>query len=332
MKAIVRLSDNEKDWALGTAEEPAAQPGMVKIKVAYAGVCGSDLHIYTGHEKGLPQGIHGHEFSGTVAEVGAGVTGFAPGDAVTVEHTYSTCGLCQYCQTGRYNLCPSRQSIGFDRQGAFTEYINVYPQYIHKLEGLDLKRGALTEPLACIVHGIELVEVKPAMKVLVVGPGPMGLLCGLTLKAYGLAVDIVGAPGDEDRLTAAEKAGLHVLGGQPTAGSYPLVAECSGSGGGVAAAINALEKGGTLLQVGIATQSLSLPYEQIVYKELKIQGTFCHTWKDWNQALALQKAGLLDVSPLITSVVPLEDWKNAFEGLLAKQGMKTLFGLNQEDE
>ena len=326
MKALVRLSDTPKDFALRDVPKPALTADKIKIRVAYAGICGSDLHIYLGFEPGLPQGVHGHEFSGVIEEVGENVEGFVPGEKVTVEHTYATCGRCSYCRTGRYQLCAKRKSLGFDIQGAFTESVVVDPVYVHKLpEGVDLKKGALTEPLACIVHAVELVETKPAMRVLVVGPGPMGLLCGLVLKAYGCAVDICGAPQDMERLKRAKAAGLCVVEGKEIAKqSYPLVAECSGSGGGVRLAIEALQKGATLLQVGISTEPVTLPYEQMVYKELKIQGTFCHTWADWDQALRLEQAGLVDISPVITDVVPLEEWKDAFERLLNKEGMKTL--------
>lgn len=328
MKALLRLSDTPRDFTLGEAPEPKIAPGLIKIRVAYAGICGSDLHIYLGQDPGLPQPIHGHEFSGVIAEVGEGVTGFEPGDRVTAEHTYSVCGRCAYCRTGRYQLCSSRHSIGFDIAGGFAEYVLVDPTYVHKLpEKVSLKKGALTEPLACIVHAVELAGTRPAQRVLVVGPGPMGLLAGLVLKAYGCEVDILGTAVDQERLERAAAAGLHVV-NEAGACTYPLVAECSGSSGGVRCALNAVEKGGTLLQVGIATGDVALPYDQVVFKEVKIQGTFCHVWKDWDQALRLQEAGLLDVSDVITRVVSLEEWREAFDALVEKKGMKTLFHID----
>ena len=326
MKALLRRSDTPRDFYLGEAQEPQPQPGQVKIQVAYAGICGSDLHIYLGQDPGLPQPIHGHEFSGTIAALGEGVTGLAVGDRVTAEHTYQVCGQCAFCKTGRYQLCAKRRSIGFDIPGGFADYVLVYPQYIHKLpDNISLRAGALTEPLACIVHAVELVATRPALPALVVGPGPMGLLTGLVLQAYGCKVDILGTAADAERLERAAAAGLRVV---EHPGSYPLVAECSGSAGGICCAIGAAEKGGTILQVGIATREVPLPYDQIVYKELRIQGTFCHVWKDWEQALRLQSAGLLDVSSVITGIVPLEDWRSAFDRLVEKQGLKTLFQMD----
>lgn len=330
MKALLRYSDTPRDFGMGEVTEPVTPPGMVKIRVAYAGICGSDLHIYLGEESGFPQGIHGHEFSGTIAELGEGVTGFTLGQRVTAEHTASTCGRCVYCKTGRYQLCAGRHSIGFDTPGAFTEYVLVDPQYIHPLpEHVSLRAGALTEPLACIVHAVSLVETEPGMSVLVVGPGPMGLLTALTLRAYGCHPELIGTAADKERLDRAAAAGIAVV-TEPRPEGYPLTVDCSGAGGGIRTALTALVKGGTLLQVGIAAKEVTLPYDQMVYRELKIQGTFCHTWKDWRQALRLQESGLLDLSPVITGEVALEDWKGTFEDLLDKKGMKVLFRIGGE--
>ena len=249
MRALLRKSDTPRDFALGEVPEPVTPPGMVKIKVAYAGICGSDLHIYLGQESGLPQGIHGHEFSGAIAELGEGVSGFAVRQRVTAEHTASTCGRCAYCKTGRYQLCAQRHSIGFDIPGAFAEYVLVDPQYIHPLpRGVSLKAGALTEPLACIIHAVELAEVRPGMPVLVVGPGPMGVLAALTLRAYGCQVELLGARVDRERLERAAAAGIPVLEELRPGAFYPLTVDCSGAQGGIRSAMSALEKGGTLLQ------------------------------------------------------------------------------------
>lgn len=323
MKALIRNSDTPKDFAMGVAEIPTPDAGQVLIRVAYTGICGSDLHIYLGHEAGLPQGIHGHEFSGTIAKVGEGVD-WEIGLAVTAEHTHSVCGGCDYCMTGRYQLCSKRNSVGFNKGGSFAEYVIADAKYVHPLpQGVDLKLGALTEPLACIIHGVELVKPSPATKTLVIGPGPMGLLAAIVLKSYGCLVDIVGTPADADRLEKAKAVGINVIDRAENNG-YTLVAECSGAGGGIRAGIAALEKGGTMLQVGIAVGDVALPYDQLVYKELKIQATFCHTYPDWKRGLAMQSAGLLDVSSLITAIEPLENWEQCFEDLLEKKGMKTL--------
>lgn len=334
MKAVVRLSDKPKDFDFLDVQSPALCAGMVLVKVAYAGICGSDLHIYQGYEQGLPENVHGHEFSGVIAGLGQGVGGWNIGDKVTVEHTFSTCERCAYCRGGQYHLCAGRQSLGFTKQGAFAEYVLVFPQYLHKLpKNLGLKAAALTEPLACIIHAIEKVPHSPASTALVAGPGAMGLLCGLVMQAYGMAVHIFGAAEDKERLLLANELGMQVVTAESAAQrGYSLAADCSGSQGGVAACIGALNKGGTLLQVGIATKALLLPYEQIVYKELRIQGTFCHVYGDWEKALALQGGGLLDVLPLVTSVVPLKFWQKAFEDLLEKKGIKTLFAVSNLEE
>jgi len=324
MKALVRFSDTPGDFGMAEVREPAVVPGKVKIKIAYCGICGSDIHIYNGFESGLPQGIHGHEFSGVISEVGEEVEDYHVGDKVTAEHTFSTCGVCEYCKTGRYHLCAKRKSIGFDQQGGFTEYIVVDPQYIHRVpDRVDLKSAALTEPLACIIHAIDKVDIQPTQRILIVGPGPMGILAGLTLLAYGCAVDIMGTLVDRERLEIAAKHGMNVI-EKAESNFYPIVVECSGSNGGINICLDAVKKGGTILQIAIATKEITLPYHLLVYKELCIQATFCHVWKDWEQALSLQRDGLLDLSPVITEIEPLENWETGFDAMIEKKGLKVL--------
>ena len=336
MRALIRLSDTPGDFQLGEIEEPDIEPGMVKIKVAYCGICGSDLHIYQGFEPGLPQGVHGHEFSGTIAEIDESLQGRMPGglkvgDRVTVEHTYSTCGVCEYCKSGRYHLCEKRRSVGFDIQGAFTDYVVVDPQYLHRVpDSVSLKDAALTEPLACIMHGLAKLPLEVTERVLVIGPGPMGILSGLVLMATGHPVDIAGAPADTERLAVAAGCGMTVI-REPEEKAYRAVVDCSGAEGGIRNAIKALKKGGTLLQVAIATRDIALPYDQMVYKELSIEGTYCHTWRDWEAALALQGAGLLDLTPVRSAVISLEDWKAGFDAMEQKKGLKYLIEFSGED-
>ena len=144
-------------------------------------------------------------------------------------------------------------------------------------------------------------------------------------------VELLGARVDRERLERAAAAGIPVLEELRPGAFYPLTVDCSGAQGGIRSAMSALEKGGTLLQVGIATREVTLPYDQVVYREWKIQGSFCHTWKDWRQALRLEETGRLDLSPVVTGEVELEDWQSAFEDLLDKKGMKTLFRIGGEE-
>ena len=328
MKALFRMSDEPKDFTLRDIEEPAVEAGKVKIKVAYSGICGTDVHMYHG---AIPLGgpvVLGHEFSGTIAEIGEGVTGFAIGQEVTVEHTYEVCGNCVNCRNGSYQLCESRLSVGFEKPGAFAEYLLVSPEYIHVLpENVSLREGAMTEPLACAVHAVELVNPQAGSRCLVVGPGPIGILVGATLKAYGCLVDIVGTPADEERLKVAKVYGLNVLSLEDlqVQKDYDLAADCSGAARGIDTALKSVRKGGVLLQVGIAGKPISIDYDTVLFKELKIQGTFCHNYPTWERALTLESQGLLDVKPLLSDDRTIDQWEQAFEDLSNQKAMKILF-------
>lgn len=329
MKALVRYEDRAEAWRIEERPEPVPGPGEVKIKVAYAGICGSDLHMYRGVFIVPGPFASGHEFSGTIAELGEGVQGFTPGERVTVEHTWSTCGVCKQCLRGDYQLCASRESIGFDHDGAFAEYVLVRPQYIHRLpDGVSLKAAALTEPLACAVHAVEMLKPSPADTVLVVGPGPIGLLTALVFKSYNATVHIVGTPKDGLRLDKAREMGIEVI-DRAEADSYTMVAECSGSAGGINAALGAVEKGGSYLQVGIAGRPVEINFDHPLYKELKIFGTYTHRNQDWQASISLMERGLVDPTPLVSRVADLEGWKEALEELEAQKAIKILFGFGE---
>lgn len=327
MKSLWRVNNDARGFALKDVPEPITPPGKVKLKVAYSGICGTDVHMYQGAMPLDEPQILGHEFSGTIVEVGQGVEGFQLGQEVTAEHTYEVCGRCLSCRAGNYQLCEERRSVGFEEPGAYAEYVIVSPEYIHVLpEGVSLREGAMTEPLACAIHAVELVNPQAGSRCLVVGPGPIGILVGATLQAYGAQVDIIGTPADSDRLKVAEgyKMGL-VSADNLVASDYDLVAECSGAAAGINTALNAVRKGGTLLQVGIAGKPVTIDYDLVLFKELTLQGTFTHIYPTWERGLKLESQGLIDVNPLLSADRKLDDWEEAFQDLLDQKAMKILF-------
>ncbi|MEW6622291.1 MAG: alcohol dehydrogenase catalytic domain-containing protein [Bacillota bacterium] len=231
MKSLVRYGNKAKEFRLINTEEPSPGDGEVKIKVEYAGICGTDLHMYEGHLDLSVPIIVGHEFSGTVVEVGKGVVGIKPGDRVTAEHTFDVCGCCSHCREGKYNLCTNRISLGFEKPGCFAEYVIAGSKYIHKLpDNVAFEEGALTEPIACSLHAVEKVLPTPGERALIIGPGPVGLLTGLCLKAHNCQVDIIGTESDVLRLEKAKQLDMNVVDqGACLGGNYDIIAECSGS-------------------------------------------------------------------------------------------------------
>ena len=189
--------------------EPHAGPDQVVIEVDSAGICGTDLHIYFDEFETSPPVTIGHEVSGRIVELGSDVAGWKLGDRVTTETYFYTCGHCLNCRRGRRNLCLQRRSIGSKEDGAFAAYLATPACNLHQVpDGLDLQSAALTEPLACTVHGVlETAGVRPGDNVVITGPGPIGLLALQLVKIAGARVLILGTNQDTERLKLARRLG-----------------------------------------------------------------------------------------------------------------------------
>jgi L-iditol 2-dehydrogenase len=212
MKALVKESLGAGHVTLQEVPPPAAGPGQVMIRVEAAGICGSDLHILHGDMKLnlRPPVVMGHEFCGTVAEVGRGVAGRRVGDRVTSETTFRSCGSCLHCRTGNYNLCPGKELIGYVHNGCFAPYCVVPAERVHALPGnISFEEGALCEPLACCVHAVvEKTTVQPGEMVVAAGVGAIGLLCAQVARAAGAHVITCGTRADGRRFAVAKAVGV----------------------------------------------------------------------------------------------------------------------------
>ncbi len=177
MRGVMKLASGPGHVELAEAPDPTPGAGEVLIRVEAAGVCGTDLPIVHGEYPCFPPVIFGHEFSGTVVAVGAGVVGLEVGRRVTAETTVTTCGRCRPGRTGSYNLCPERRGIGARFPGAFAPWIVVPAGRVHRLPpSVTFEAGALCEPLGCVVLGVsEVTGVRAGDLVVVTGPGPIGL-------------------------------------------------------------------------------------------------------------------------------------------------------------
>lgn len=321
--------------------DPEPGPGQILLKVAYAGICGSDMHIYSGaiEFKKYPR-VPGHEISGIIVATGPGVQNWQVGERVTTEHTFSTCGQCFYCRRGEYQECADRQSLGFDINGGFAEYVLASINMLHRLpENLPLEAAALSEPLASAVHAVGKAGINWGDTVLVIGPGPIGQLVAQVAKAEGGRVIVIGTAVDADRLQIAGSLGADYTfniseQGVPavknallalTGGYGPdIVLECSGSRNGAALGLEVIRRQGTYIQVGLFGHPVELDYEQISYKEITVKGIFCHNWPDWEKALELMAAGKIGYQQLITARLPLKQWQDGFQMMAEHQGLKVL--------
>ena len=321
--------------------EPKPGPGQVKLKVQAAGVCGTDLHIYLDEFKSWPPVVLGHEVSGEVAELGLGVTSVQTGARVTSETYYSTCESCRYCRNGRTNLCLSRRSIGSAVNGAFTEYLIVPARNLHVLpREVSYDEGALTEPLACVVQGVQLIgpTVRAGELAVIAGPGTIGLLTLQVIKSSGARVVVIGTAADEKRLEVAKVLGADqvlraesedvatCIGDLSTAGlGADVVYECSGAGAAAQDLLSLVRRRGRYVQVGLFGRPIAWDLDQVCYKELTVTGSNASTPESWIRAIDLMASGAVRMKPLITHRFALNNWQAAFDTFKGRSGIKMLF-------
>lgn len=340
MKALVKKAKGYDNMELMDIEEPIINDDQVKIKVAYSGICGSDIHSFKGEYNNItPPVVLGHEFSGIVTEIGKNVTGIKVGDRVTSETTFKICGVCEYCKTGDYNLCSTRKGLGTQANGSFAEFVVARKESVHLLpENVDLLSAALTEPLACCTHpAIEKTDIQIGEFVLVFGPGPIGLLLAQVAKSKGAYTILAGTAKDVDRMAFGTKLGVdrtiniqeenidEVI--KELTGGYGVhkVFDCSGSIHAVNSGLNLLRKKGTMVQVGIFAKSLNeMDQEKIIQKELIYIGSRSQKPTSWDLALYLMDRGLVNAKDLVTKVYSLEEWREAFEKVMSGEEIKVV--------
>lgn len=338
VRAVVKFANGPGNVELRDVPEPAVGPTQVKIEIKNAGICGTDIHIYKGEYACRPPVVLGHEFSGVIVEVGDNVTTFRVGEPVTSEPFAVTCGTCLHCRTGSPNLCQGRLSAGSGVNGGMTKYCVMPQERIHRLPaGLDISEGALTEPLACCVHSVnELTGISAGDLVVISGPGVIGLICVQLAKAEGGIVILTGTSGDEERLRLGVQLGadhavnlenqsVDVLVQDLSGGlGADVVIECSGAAPAVRDGLKLVRKGGRYTQVGLLGKPVTLDFEQIALKELRVTGGFGSRWTSWDKSLDLLSRGIVKVGPLISATLPLSEWQEGFRRFERRDGLKIL--------
>ncbi|MCH5353247.1 MAG: zinc-dependent alcohol dehydrogenase family protein [Acutalibacter sp.] len=315
-------------------EAPRAGKGEVVIQNKFCGVCGTDVHIYHGEPGSAdvtPPVVLGHEYSGVVTEVGEGVTSLRPGDHVTVDPNIY-CGKCEYCRTGKKQLCEHMEAIGVTRNGGFAEYSVVPESQAFRLSPeLPLEFGAMAEPVACCLHGIDRAEIREGDTVCIVGGGAIGLIMVQLAKLAGAAKILLSEPNEKRR-----QVGLSLgadLAVDPTAGdsvqahaeTADVVIECVGNLPAVESAFAFAKKGANvvLFSVPKVDARYELPLFDVYKKELTIKGSFVNP-DTHSRAVALLNAGKLDFSQIITHRFPLTQMAEAIAMQMSDQSIKVV--------
>jgi len=324
VRGLAKLAPGVGNVALAERPEPSPAPDHVVLEVVGAGICGTDLYIHDGEYPSVPPVTMGHEVSGVVAELGDGVDGGWRGARVVTETYFSTCGVCAFCRAGRTNLCPERRSIGTHVDGGFAPLLHVPVANLHRIpDWLDGSVAAMAEPLACCCNSLlDPDRVRDGDDVLVIGPGPIGLLAAQVARAAGGGVHVRGTPRDEPRLAAADALGFETSTTEGGPVEADIVVECSGNEAGMAFALESARRGGRYVQIGLAGKPVSVPFDLVCFHELTVTSGFASTPASWLRALELIEQRRVELEPLLSEVVPLDEWESAFAATRESRGIK----------
>lgn len=342
--AVTKVADGYDQMELKELSIPEVTGDKVLIKVAYTGICGSDIHTFKGEYKNpTTPVVLGHEFSGQVVAIGEAITSVSVGDRVTSETTYSVCGECEYCHEKQYNLCPQRKGLGTQQNGSMTDYVLAREESIHILpDHLSYAGAALSEPLACCVHAMyQKSRLVLQDKIIIIGPGPIGLLLLQIAKEIGSFVIMTGITKDKHRLDLAKKLGADMVIDTQKNDLSTIVNEAtdyygvdkiydaSGSIQAVNESLPLMKKGGTFVQVGLFKQKMNaLDIESTIQREIEYVGSRSQNPFDWPIAIHLLAKGAINIEEMITKIYPLNEWRNAFKSVMAGDEIKVLIESN----
>ena len=307
----------------------------VLLEVANVGVCGSDLHQWTADHSwavNYPV-VLGHEFGGHIIELGSRVTNWKEGDRVVSETAAIVNPNSPMTRTGFYNLDPDRKGFGYGVNGAMTKYVRVPARCLHRVpDNLPFEQACLTEP-CCVAYNAVAVNtsIKPGDRVIVIGPGTIGILCAAVAKLCGAQVAVVGLEADRHRLNIAQQYGCDTIAGDATEWARQadgLGADCvidaAGASITLKTALQLVRPNGHITKVGWGPQPLNFSLDPLVQKNVTLKGSFSHNWPIWERVIALLANGMLDVKPIIGGVWPLTEWHEAFEKMHKGQVVKSV--------
>lgn len=333
--AVVNYSPDKYSVELRDIPRPEIGVDDVLLEVAAVGVCGSDLHQWTSDHSwpvNYPV-VLGHEFSGRIASIGSNVRGWKEGDRVVSETAAVIDPDSPMTRQGLYNLDPTRLGFGYGVNGAMTKYVKVPSRILHHVpDALSLTKAALTEP-CCVAYSATVVNasIKPGDYILVIGPGPIGLLCAAMARLQGAIVGVLGLEKDHYRLGIAKAYGCEPLVG--SVGDWAKQGDGLGVDGVIDAAgvsatlktsIEVVRPGGWISKVGWGPQPLNFSIDPLVQKNVTLQGSFSHNWPIWERVIRLLSTGLLDIDPLIGGEWSLNEWEKAFHTMHSGEIVKAV--------
>ncbi len=335
---VVNFSSKPGSVELQEIDLPVAGDDDVIMQVEAVSVCGSDLHQWHGTNSwavNYPV-VLGHEFCGVITELGKNVKAggkWKEGDRVVTETAAVIDADSPMSRVGKYNLDPNRKGFGYGVNGGMTRYAKVASRLLHKIPtNISFDYAAMSEPCA-VAYCATIAPgfVKPGDRIVVYGPGPIGVLCVAMARLAGAEVALVGLEKDLNRLNIAKSYGCEVIIGD--AKEWAMAADGLGADGvvdaaGVSAslksALEVIRPDGWISKVGWGPQPLDFSMDPLVAKNVTLRGSFSHNWPMWERVLRLLESKALDLKPVLGGVFPIKEWKTAFEKMQSGEILKSV--------
>ena len=335
--AVVNFSPEPGSVEIREVSPPEIGADDVLLEVAAVGVCGSDLHQWTSDHSwpvNYPV-ILGHEFGGVIAATGSNVRTWSEGDRVVSETAAVIDPDNPMSRRGLYNLDPTRKGFGYGVDGAMTSLVRVPARRLHRVpDSLPLEKACLTEPCCVAWNAVaENSRIQPGDRVLVIGPGTIGILCAAVARLHGAEVGLLGLDADRARLEIARAYGCVPLVGNAAATEWcrerdglgaDLIVDAAGVSPTLKLAVELVRPAGWITKVGWGRAPLDFSLDPLVQKNVTLQGSFSHHWTIWERVIALLASGALDVGPIIGGEWRLEDWHEAFEKMHRGEVVKSV--------
>ena len=305
-------------------EVPPPGPRELRIRVEASGLCGTDLHIAAGEYPFARPGVTlGHEFTGTVVEIGPEVVKFGVGERIVVDPNIP-CQVCTYCHSSRPHLCENPEALGVTLNGGLSELAVVPTSQAYKVpDDVPPEAAALTEPLACALHAVDLSGIRPGETALVLGAGPIGILSAALLVSSGASKVVISEPSESRRAQAEAVRAEPVKPDAVSEEMADVVFECVGRVETMKTALDAARPGGTVMWVGVAPPEAEVdvkPYD-VFRKELTIRGSYTNPYV-MERALTLLASGRIDWREIVTHRFPLSEFGEAWEAHRTGAGLK----------
>jgi alcohol dehydrogenase/L-iditol 2-dehydrogenase len=285
--------------------------------------------------------VLGHEFCGTIGQVGGDVHGWREGDRVVSETAAVIDSDCPLTRQGQYNLDPGRRGFGALVDGAMRQYVPVPARILHRMpDELSFDQAALTEP-ACVAFSavVANARIRPGDRVVVLGPGPIGILCAALARQCGAEVALVGLERDRARLQVGALYGCEPLVGDVKGWACAVdglgadgVVDATGVSTALSTAMDIVRPAGWISKVGWGPQPLDFSLDKLVQKNVTLQGSFSHVWSTWERVIRLIATGQLDITPLASHAWPLEQWHAAFEKMHAGEVVKAILKPRKDEQ